>query len=94
MHKFYKPDSGEHQTIEQSKNSLQTLIGKLQTEFLGAHKSEQKEVEKGPEGIGSLKKFTEAIAKANEMIFMLSTRLTETKNHAERLAHKHGVKIP
>ncbi|KHJ80491.1 hypothetical protein OESDEN_19834, partial [Oesophagostomum dentatum] len=71
------------------------LIDKLQTEFEDARtKANKKEVEKELEEIETQTKFTEAIANANEMMFMLGARLTEAKNHAEKLARKLGVELP
>lgn len=78
--------------IQSSRNSFQGLVDKLQREF---DESKAKGSKKGliaeVEDIDSECQFTERIAKANEMIYVLEARLTESRNKMSKLAQKLGI---
>ena len=83
------PQLGSIDTIKMSRNSLQELIDLLRKEFEVA-KSKKKDLVSEVEEIKKETKFNEKIANANEMIFILGTRITEAKNLMSKLARKLG----
>ncbi|KAK6764905.1 hypothetical protein RB195_025010 [Necator americanus] len=81
-------------TIEQSRNSLQSLIDKLKMEYNDSRtKGNKKELEKEIEEIESETKFTDIMERANEMIFMLEARATEAASQADKFARKLRIKL-
>ncbi|KAK6764141.1 hypothetical protein RB195_024461 [Necator americanus] len=81
-------------TIDQSRNSLQSLIDKLQMEYNDSKtKGNKKDLEKEVEEIESETKFTDIMARANEVIFMLEARATEAASQANKFARKLGIKL-
>ncbi|KAL6727013.1 hypothetical protein Aduo_008929 [Ancylostoma duodenale] len=84
--------SGSIETIKMSRNALQSLIDKLQKEFEEARtKGNKKNLTNEVEEIENDAQFTEKIAKANEMIYILSARVTEARNQMGKLARKMGI---
>ncbi|KAK6761114.1 hypothetical protein RB195_022254 [Necator americanus] len=56
-------------------------------------KGNKKDLEKEVEEIESETKFTDIMARANEMIFMLEARATEAANQADKFARKLGIEL-
>ncbi|KAL6724140.1 hypothetical protein Aduo_019055 [Ancylostoma duodenale] len=84
--------SGSIETIKMSRNALQALIDKLQKEYDDAKaKGNRKELTNEVEDIKNDSHFTEKIARANEMTYILTTRVTEARNHMGKLARKMGI---
>ncbi|KAK6764788.1 hypothetical protein RB195_024928 [Necator americanus] len=82
---------GSIKAIEQSANSLQSLIDKLKMEYNDSRtKGNKKELEKEIEEIESETKFTDIMERANEMIYMLEGRATEAASQANKFARKLG----
>ncbi|KAK6742872.1 hypothetical protein RB195_010249 [Necator americanus] len=84
--------SGSIETIKMSRNALQALIDKLQKEYEEARsKGNKKDLTNEVEEIENGTQFNERIAKANEMVYILSARVTEARNHMGKLARKMGI---
>ncbi|KAK6750546.1 hypothetical protein RB195_002489 [Necator americanus] len=84
--------SGSIETIKMSRNALQALIDKLQKEYEEARsKGNKKDLTNEVEEIENDTQFNERIAKANEMVYILSARVTEARNHMGKLARKMGI---
>ncbi|KAK6764628.1 hypothetical protein RB195_024811 [Necator americanus] len=84
--------SGSIETIKMSRNAHQALIDKLQKEYEEARsKGNKKDLTNEVEEIENNTQFNERIAKANEMVYILSVRVTEARNHMGKLARKMGI---
>ncbi|KAK6030102.1 putative ATP synthase F0, A subunit [Ostertagia ostertagi] len=84
--------AGGIKIIKSSRDSLQALVDKLEKEFDDAKsKGNKKDLISEIEDIDTECKFTEKIARANEMIYVLEARLTESRNKLQNLAQKLGV---
>ncbi|KAK6736395.1 hypothetical protein RB195_019213 [Necator americanus] len=84
--------SGSIETIKMSRNAFQALIDKLQKEYEEARsKGNKKDLTNEVEEIENDAQFNERIAKANEMVYILSARVTEARNHMGKLARKMGI---
>ncbi|VDO88457.1 unnamed protein product [Haemonchus placei] len=78
--------------IKSSRDSLQSLVDKLEKEFDEAKsRGNKKDFINDIEDIDSECKFTEKIARANEIIYVLEARLTESRNKLPKLAQKLGI---
>lgn len=72
-------------------NRVQALIDRMKNDYDNSkNKEERKNIIQEIEKIEEETKFTEAISEATELIFMLSTRLTEIRTNGKRLARKLG----
>uniref|UniRef100_A0A7I4YK08 CdvA domain-containing protein n=1 Tax=Haemonchus contortus TaxID=6289 RepID=A0A7I4YK08_HAECO len=84
--------AGGIKIIKSSRDSLQSLVDKLEKEFDEAKtRGNKKDLINDIEDIDSEYKFTEKIARANEMIYVLEARLTESRNKLQKLAQKLGI---
>ncbi|CAJ0606944.1 unnamed protein product [Cylicocyclus nassatus] len=84
--------SGGIDNLKMSRNALQSLIDKLQKEYDEARaKGNKKELVNEVEEIEKDTGFTEKIAKANELIYILNARATEARNQMGKLARKLGI---
>ncbi|EYC10154.1 hypothetical protein Y032_0057g2793 [Ancylostoma ceylanicum] len=78
--------------IQQSRDALQTLVNKLEKEFdVMKLKGNRKELISEVEEIDNETHFNEKIASANDMVYVLETRLTETRSKAHKIAQKLGI---
>ncbi|KAK6764708.1 hypothetical protein RB195_024874 [Necator americanus] len=84
--------SGSTETIKMSRNALQALIDKLQKEYEEARsKGNKKDLTNEVKEIENDTQINERIAKANGMVYVLSARVTEARNHMGKLARKMGI---
>ncbi|KAL6731108.1 hypothetical protein Aduo_002014 [Ancylostoma duodenale] len=84
--------SGGIKLIQQSRDALQTLVSKLEKEFdVLKLKGNRKELVSEVEEIDNETHFNEKIASANDMVYVLETRLTETRSKAHQVAQKLGI---
>ncbi|KAL6733106.1 hypothetical protein Aduo_003787 [Ancylostoma duodenale] len=81
--------NGGTKLIQQSRDALQTLVSKLEKEFdVLKLKGNRKELVSEVEEIDSETHFNENIASVNDMVYVLETRLTETRSKAHQVAQK------
>ena len=78
--------------VQQSRDALQTLVNKLEKEFDELKlKGNRKELVAEVEEIDAETHYNEKIASANDIVYVLETRLTETRTKAQKIAQKLGI---
>ncbi|KAL6727577.1 hypothetical protein Aduo_009442 [Ancylostoma duodenale] len=84
--------SGGIKIIQQSRDALQTLINKMEKEFDELKlKGNRKELANEIEEIDNEARFNEKIAAANDTLYVLEARLTETRSKRHKIATKLGI---
>ncbi|KHJ87534.1 hypothetical protein OESDEN_12689 [Oesophagostomum dentatum] len=84
--------SGGIKLVQQSRDALQALVNKLEKEFDELKlKGSRKELANEVEEIDAETRYNEKIAAANDLVYVLEARLTETRTKAQKIARKLGI---